>query len=81
MFHTHVESVLSVCCTCFTHMLQQYVSNVSSMFDVCCIQVFMLQVFHRDTMSDGCIARAPGGWATFELGTGERGCSELGAGS
>jgi hypothetical protein len=30
-------------------------------------------------VSDGCIAQAPGGWAAFELGTGEQGCSELGA--
>ena len=35
-----VASVLSGCCIYFTHMLQVYISNVSSALDVCCIQVF-----------------------------------------
>jgi hypothetical protein len=32
-----VANVLSVCCICFTHMLQVYVPNISSASDVCCI--------------------------------------------
>jgi hypothetical protein len=35
-----VASVLSGCCICFTHMLQVYVRDVSSVAYVCCIQVF-----------------------------------------
>jgi len=40
VFMLQVANVLSGCCICFTHMLQVYVSNISSASDVCCIQVF-----------------------------------------
>ena len=40
VFMLQVTSVLCESCICFTHMLQAYVSNVSSASDVCCIQVF-----------------------------------------
>jgi hypothetical protein len=67
MFHTHVASVLSGCCICFTHMLQvfnldvAYVSHICcnsifQMFHLCLIYVvsecFMLQVFHEGMASD-----------------------------
>jgi hypothetical protein len=66
MFHTNVANVISGCCICFTHMLQvfylkvaymfhtllqQYVSNVSFVSDVCCIQVF-----HVASVSGGTVA-------------------------
>jgi hypothetical protein len=73
MFHTHVASVYSRCCICFTHMLQvfyldvayiymlqQHVSNVSSVADVCCIQVFHVASVHAGTVSDGRTARVSG---------------------
>jgi hypothetical protein len=40
VFMLQLASVLSGCCICFTHMLQEYVSNVSSALDLHCIQVF-----------------------------------------
>jgi hypothetical protein len=39
LFETYVASVLSRCCICcsdHTHMLQEYIVNVSSVLDVCC---------------------------------------------
>jgi hypothetical protein len=72
MFHTHVASVLSGSCICFTHMLQvfnldvAYVSHICcnsifQMFHLCLIYVasecFMLQVFHEGTASDVCTAQ------------------------
>jgi hypothetical protein len=61
VFQRHVASVcfkcsavsdicckcLSECCSVYTHMLQAYVPNVSSILDVCCSKSFMLQVFHE----------------------------------
>jgi hypothetical protein len=80
MFHIHVACVLSGCCICFTHMLQQYVQ----MFHLCQMYVaskcFMLQVFYVGIMSDGRMDREPmdGAW---RVGASRRGRSELGAGS
>jgi hypothetical protein len=53
VFILQVASVLSICCICFTHMLQSYVLNVLSTSDVCCIQTFHVSTFkvesHRGT--------------------------------
>ena len=71
-FHIHIASVLSRCCICFIHILQvfyldvAYVSHIcyNNMFHLCLMYVaskcFMLQVFHRSTLSDGRMARALG---------------------
>jgi hypothetical protein len=40
LFILQVASVLFGCCICFTHMLEVYVSNVSSASNICCIQMF-----------------------------------------
>ena len=48
VFHTHVASVLSKYCIYFTDMLQQYDSNVSSVSDVCCIQMFHVASVSRE---------------------------------
>jgi hypothetical protein len=40
VFMLQVASALSRCCICFTHLFQVYVSDVSSISYVCCIQVF-----------------------------------------
>jgi hypothetical protein len=40
VFMLQVASVLSGYCICFTHMLQVYILDVSSVSYVCCIQVF-----------------------------------------
>jgi hypothetical protein len=66
MFHTHVASVLSRYCICFTHMLQVFYLDVVYVSHICCNSIFqmfclcltyvaskcfMLQVFDGSTMS------------------------------
>ena len=91
MFHTHLASVLSGYCISFTHMLQVFYLDVAYVSHICCnimfqmfhlcpmyvtSKCFMLQVFHRGTVSDGRTAQAPG-WGVAELGTGGQGRNEL----
>jgi hypothetical protein len=74
MFHTHITSVLSSCYICFTHMLQVFYLDVAYVLDICCNSMFqifhlcptyvaskcfILQIFHRSTVSDGRMAQAP----------------------
>ena len=44
MFHTHLASVLSGCCICFTHMLQVFYLDVAHVSHICCN--IMFQMFH-----------------------------------
>jgi hypothetical protein len=63
VFQGHVTSVCSKCficfrrmlqafwsgyCICCTHMLQEFVPNVSVVSFLCCSKYFMLQVFSLD---------------------------------
>ena len=52
-----VVSVLSGCCICFTHMLQVYVLNVSSVSDICCIQMGRQEMGRDEPVADGRGAR------------------------
>ena len=79
MFHTDIASVLSECCICFIHMLQQYVSNVSCVSDICCIEVFHVARVSGGKVSVGRTARAPG-IGRGELGDGGQEGSELAVG-
>jgi hypothetical protein len=45
LFQTYVASVLSGCCSDYTHISQAYLPIVSSVSDVYCNKFFVLQVF------------------------------------
>jgi len=77
MFHTRVTIVLSECCICFTHMLQQYVSSTQTYV---ASKYFMLQMFRGYMMRDGRTALAPGDGAAAIWGQ-RTGRNELGADS
>jgi hypothetical protein len=47
LLQTYVASVLSGCCSGYTHMLQAYDPNISYVSDICCSKFFMLQVFYE----------------------------------
>jgi hypothetical protein len=66
VFILQVASVLSICCICFTHMLQLYVLNVLSASDVCCIQTFHISTFKVE--SHGGMSQSPGDGATRAMG-------------
>ena len=61
LFQTYVASGLFGCCICFTHMLQEYVRNVSAVLVLCCNKCFnvasckyfiwMLHMFHTHVVS------------------------------
>jgi hypothetical protein len=43
LFQKYAASVLSGCCICcrgYTHMLQEYVPNISPVLDICCRKCF-----------------------------------------
>jgi hypothetical protein len=55
VFYLDVAYVSYACCKCFyldvtyvSHILQQYVSSVSYVSDVCCIQVFHVASVSRE---------------------------------
>jgi hypothetical protein len=96
IFHTHVASVLSECCICFTHMLQVfyldvvYVShiccnsmfqNVSFVSDICCIQMFHVVSVSPRHGEWWAHDLGTRGWSTTELGTDVRGAQRARTGS
>jgi hypothetical protein len=67
VFYVDVAYLSHICCKYFIgmlHMFHTYVatvfSNVSSMSDICCIQVFHVASVSRGKVGDGRTARTPG---------------------
>jgi hypothetical protein len=52
-----------ICCSAYTHTLQAYVVNISSVSYICCSKWFMLQMFHEQARQGGANEGGPRGAA------------------